>query len=154
MPITIDVLVDTNILLRTQFDKGIYTTNASRALVELRRRGSALATTLQNLAEFWNTSTRPEQANGYALSIEETQRRLEYCERSLTLLPETRESFAIWKRLLVDHKVRGKQVHDARLVSIMLAFGIPRILTFNAADFTRYHQVSAVSPDEFLEQPA
>ena len=32
----------------------------------------------------------------------------------------------------------GKQVHDANLVATMLAHGIPRLLTHNVADFTRF----------------
>jgi len=150
MPITIDVLVDTNILLRTQFDKSIHMTNASRALAELRRRGKHLATTIQNLAEFWNVSTRPETANGHGLSREETLKRLEYFERSLTVLSESRESYSHWKKLIVDHDVRGTKVHDTRLVSVMLAFEIHTILTFNTADFVRFAGIVALHPDHVL----
>ena len=151
MPITIDVLVDTNILLRTQFDKDIQITNASRAFAELRRRGIHLATAMQNLAEFWNVSTRPESANGYGLSRDETMKRLQYFERSFTVLPESQQSYAIWKTLVFTHDVRGKMVHDARIVSVMLSFGITKILTFNRPDFVRFPGITALHPDEVLQ---
>jgi predicted nucleic acid-binding protein len=150
MPITIDVLVDTNILLRTQFDKPVHMTNASRALAELRSQGKGLATTIQNLAEFWNVSTRPETANGHGLSREETLKRLEYFERSLSILSESGESYLHWKKLIVDHDVRGSKVHDTRLVSVMLAFVIRNILTFNTADFARFPKIETLHPDQVV----
>lgn len=78
MPITTDVLLDTNILLRTQFDKAIHITNATRSLVALRRAGHRLATSVQNMAEFVNVSTRSENDNGYGLTLQETFGRLAY----------------------------------------------------------------------------
>lgn len=151
MPITIDVLVDTNILLRTQFDKPTHITNASRSLAELRRHGSRLSTTTQNLAEFWNVSTRPASSNGHGLSIQETLARLQYIEKAFTILAESKQSHAIWKKLIVDYEVRGKIVHDTRLVSVMLSFGISKILTFNTADFSRFPEIITIHPDNVLE---
>ena len=147
----IDVLVDTNVLLRTQFDKRIHIKNASRALAKLRADGKHLATSTQNLAEFWNTSTRPEDANGYGLSIEETEARFHYFERSLTIVPEPRQSFVYWKALLKKYEIRGKQVHDARLVAVMQAFKVPAILTFNIRHFARFAEIEALHPDHLLE---
>ena len=40
-----------------------------------------------------------------------------------------------WKRLIVDQRVTGRRVFDARLVAVMLARGVGRVLTFNGADF-------------------
>ena len=150
MPITIDVLVDTNILLRTQFDKAIHITDASRAFTELRRRGENLATSVQNLAEFWNVSTRPEEANGHGLTGAETLMRLQYFERAFTILPESSQSYALWKNLIVTHHIQGKMVHDTRLVSVMLSFGIRKILTFNTADFARFTEIEAIHPYDVL----
>jgi hypothetical protein len=38
----------------------------------------------------------------------------------------------------MTHGVIGSQVYDARLVAAMTVHGVGRILTFNAADFSRY----------------
>jgi len=40
-----------------------------------------------------------------------------------------------WKRLIVERRVTGRRVFDARLVAVMLAHGVARLLTFNGADF-------------------
>ena len=40
----------------------------------------------------------------------------------------------------------GKQVHDANIVATMLAHGIPRLLTHNVTDFTRFAAIIAVEP--------
>jgi predicted nucleic acid-binding protein len=38
---------------------------------------------------------------------------------------------------VIANKVRGVQVHDARLAAIMQAYGLTRILTLNQPDFLR-----------------
>ena len=45
------------------------------------------------------------------------------------------DSYEIWRQLVVKHEITGVSVHDARLVSIMLANGVGKILTFNERDF-------------------
>ena len=51
-----------------------------------------------------------------------------------------------WRRLVVTHSVAGVQVHDARLVAAMLVHGIPRLLTLNDRDFSRFTEISAIHP--------
>ncbi len=48
--------------------------------------------------------------------------------------------------LLAAFPVAGKQVHDANIVATMPTFGVPRLLTHNAADFARYAPVITVEP--------
>ena len=40
----------------------------------------------------------------------------------------------------------GKQIHDANLVATMQAYGIPRLLTHNIVDFTRFGAAITVVP--------
>jgi len=40
----------------------------------------------------------------------------------------------------------GVQAHDARLVAAMNVYGVSRILTFNAQDFTRYQDMEVIRP--------
>ena len=40
-----------------------------------------------------------------------------------------------WKRLIVERRVTGRRVFDARLVAVMLAHGVAQLLTFNGTDF-------------------
>jgi predicted nucleic acid-binding protein len=66
----------------------------------------------------------------------------------MTYLPDNDLVYANWRRLLIAHGVRGVQVHDARLVAIMQAYGLTRILTLNTSDFERFPDIVAVHPGQ------
>jgi hypothetical protein len=53
-----------------------------------------------------------------------------------------------WRTLLVQHQVKGIQVHDARLVAGMKIHGIGQILTYNPKDFKRYGGITARHPGD------
>lgn len=139
-------LVDSNILLRwVKPDHSDYPAIVS-AIEEILQRQGVLCYTSQNLAEFWNTSTRPVDRNGYGLSPGETDRRAKFFENRLRLLPDSLAVHEEWRKLLVTHSVSGVQVHDARLVAAMRVHGLKRILTFNDRDFARYTDIQAIHP--------
>ena len=92
---------------------------------------------MQNVAEFWNTATRPAASNGLGFSIEEERDELLRLESFFEVLHENAASYIAWKALVVQHRVIGVQVHDARLVAVMQAHDIRQIVTFNAGDLTR-----------------
>lgn len=52
----------------------------------------------------------------------------------------------LWQSLVARHLVSGKQAHDAHLVAAMNVYGVRRILTFNANDFSRYDSVEVIEP--------
>ncbi len=58
--------------------------------------------------------------------------------------------YGLWKGLVIQHAVKGVQVHDARLVAWMQAYGVSRLLTLNAADFARYPTITALAPQQLL----
>jgi len=104
--------------------------------------------TTQNVAEFWNVCTRPVDVNGLGLSIEGADRYISQLERFFGILPDSIDAFTLWRRLVVDCAVMGSKVHDARLVAIMGAGGIRRILTFNVADFNRFPGIEVAHPED------
>ena len=54
---------------------------------------------------------------------------------------------ALLLTLLRRVRIGGKQVHDANIVATMLAYGVTRLLTFNAADFRRFgSRIELVTP--------
>ncbi len=53
-----------------------------------------------------------------------------------------------WKTLVLAHKVRGVNVHDARLVAAMMIHGVTHILTANVNDFQRYPDITVLAPEE------
>lgn len=50
---------------------------------------------------------------------------------------------------MVQHRVIGSKVHDAKLVAAMNVNGVRRILTFNTEDFARY-EIEAIHPSSLL----
>ena len=139
-------LPDTNVLLRWIHVEAPERSLILRAFRTLRRQGETLAVVPQCLAEFWNVSTRPVDVGGYGLTPAETGRAVRKIETAFTLLPETPTIYPEWRRLVLAHEVKGRQVHDARLAAQMLVHGVSHVLTFNDRDFARYPGITAVHP--------
>ncbi len=143
-------LTDTNVLLRIARRADPRHSIVQAAVHKLRENGHELRTTSQNFAEFWNVSTRPTDRNGFELTPYETHELLQDLERSFSLLSDSSDVYLVWRQLVVDYRVSGVQVHDARLVAAMLVHDVKHILTFNTQDFTRYmpEGIIAVDPSE------
>ena len=143
---TADHLMDSNILLRISRRGDASHSDVAGAISSLRKAGSLLYFTIQNIAEAWNVFTRPVERNGFGLSIEEAEREVKAFEKVMILLPDNRDVYAEWRRLVVAHAVRGAKVHDARLVAAMKVHGVTHVLTLNTSDFARYPGITAVHP--------
>lgn len=130
-------LVDTNVLLRFADSTDPLHDFAHRAIVSTRQTND-LQVTSQNLIESWNVMTRPQKWNGFGQTVAEADDHLALIERLFHRLSDPPDTYQHWRKLVVSHGVSGVQVHDARLVAIMLAHGIAQILTFNVQDFARY----------------
>jgi predicted nucleic acid-binding protein len=134
----VSVLVDTNILLRRTQPGHPHHEAAVSSVERLLTSGEPVHFSPQNIAEFWSVATRPAERNGLGFTAMIVQDEVEKIEEALEMLPDTPAIYREWKRLLVQHGVRGVQVYDARLVAAMNVHGVTRLLTFNAADFVRY----------------
>jgi predicted nucleic acid-binding protein len=94
-------LVDTGILLRLFNRADPNCTTIRKALWELRKGGHRLVISLQNVAEFWNVSTRPTEARGgYGLSVAEADRRVRVIERIFSVLPDNPNTYSVWRNLV------------------------------------------------------
>ena len=144
-------LVDTGIWLRL-FDRSDPEHAAIlQAMRSLPAAGHTLATCPQDIAEFWNVSTRPTSARGgYGQSVLKTERRVQFIERASVILGESPAAYQEWRQLLTAYNVEGVAVHDARLVAMMQTAGISHILSLNARDFARYASVTAVTPHDVV----
>jgi predicted nucleic acid-binding protein len=81
-------------------------------------------------------ATRPVAQNGLGLDVALASSAIAEIERTFELLlSDEAMVYPYWKRLVAEQRVTGRRVFDARLVAVMLAHGIDRLLTFNAADF-------------------
>lgn len=140
------ILVDTGVWLR-MFDRGA--AERPEILRCLRRLWSGqheLVTTAQNIAEFWNVSTRPAAARGgYGHAVSFVDARVRQIERLATVVPFSSAAYQHWRQLLTSHQIVGVAVHDARIAAAMSVEGLQYLFTLNGADFRRYPGITVVA---------
>lgn len=141
-----DYLLDTNILLRVVQPQVPTHKPAVIAVVSILESGDRALITAQNLIEFWAVATRPIEANGLGWSSTLAENEVNQWRQQFPMLDERPQIFAEWLQLVKQYSVKGKQVHDARLVAVMQAYGLTHLLTFNGADFERYPMITVVHP--------
>ncbi len=141
-----DILTDTNILVRGVHRKAAKHREAIGALRALRARGDRICIVPQNVYEFWAVATRPAGNNGLGLAPSQADRVTCRIEELCTVLRDPPALYDEWRRLIVVQGVSGKKTHDARLVAAMTLHGITQILTFNTDDFTRYSGITVIHP--------
>jgi predicted nucleic acid-binding protein len=129
-------LVDTNVLLRQFEPAHDHHGVAISATMRLIESGETLYVTAQSIGEFWSAATRPSAQNGLGLDVAVVASAVAEIERTFALLlSDEAMVYGRWKRLIVEQRMIGRRVFDARLVAVMLVNGIARLLTFNGADF-------------------
>jgi len=143
-------LLDTGVLLRIVDAKDARHDVVVQAVQRLISQGESLLIATQNFAEFYNVATRPIANNGLGLPATTALQTFEReIEPLCAILPESDAAYFQLKRLIGTYAVAGKQVHDARLVAMMLAWRVNSILTLNAHDFRRYQpeRITVLTPD-------
>src|SRR6266478_6826214 len=140
-------LVDTNILLRITRRSDPQHKVVDTAVARLAGQGSGLHYTHQNIAELWNSMTRPIARNGLGLTAAEAEQEVRAIESGMTLLPDGEAVYREWRRIVVEYGVSGVQVHDARLAAAMYVHHVDHLLTLNVADFSRFTGLTAVHPN-------
>lgn len=146
-------LLDTNVLLRTANGDDAQNSVASDATIQLIADGHDVFLAPQNIIEFWSVATRPLANNGLDWESSRVVQQVQTSLSRFQLVQDDGAIFNAWRRLVADRQVRGKRVHDARLVAVMETHQITHILTFNVADFVRYPKVTAVNPTSITPVP-
>jgi predicted nucleic acid-binding protein len=144
------ILIDTNVLLRSAEPGPVHVQCSVDAMDVLRSRGHELILVPQILSEYWSVATRPLANNGLGLSPAAAAVELATIRRLFRLFLDERGIYSAWSQLVVSHAVRGKQAHDARLAAAVQRHSISYLLTFNTVDFLRYQFLTAVSPIDVL----
>jgi predicted nucleic acid-binding protein len=142
-------LADTNTLLRLADTEDAQHALVARAAERLVSGGDDLVIVPQCLYEFWSVVTRPRIANGLGWTAQRARDEVDILLQVFPLLPDTPAVLAIWLELVTTHDVRGKQVHDARLVAAALAHGVDNLLTLNVPDFRRFG-VPSLHPSDVI----
>src|SRR5712691_8951166 len=114
-----DVLADTNILIRGVHRKAAQHREALGALRILRDNGDRVCVVPQNLYEFWSAATRPLEVNGLSLLPAQANRITSRIEQMFALLRDTPSVYDEWRRMVATHAASGKASHDTRLVAAM-----------------------------------
>jgi len=143
-------LLDTGILLRLIDRMDPLHLVVKNAVKDLGDQGIPLVTSTQNLAELWNVLTRPIGNNGLGLPSTSAVTFIERVVEPLcSLALENDQLFPRLKLLAGKYSFGGKQVHDARLVALMLSCRIDTILTLNERHFLKYQAegIQILSPN-------
>lgn len=143
-------LIDTNILLRSAEPTHPMYGDATNAIQILMNREKTLYIATQNLIEFWNVYTRPRERNGLGYEADDAEKEINQITSFFCLLPESPNIYTQWQKLVINYRVKGVNVHDARLVAFMLVHDLTHILTFNVDDFQRYREITVINPQNMI----
>jgi predicted nucleic acid-binding protein len=148
-----DYLVDTGVLVRLTEPSDPLHPVIAAVLEELWKSEARLVVSMQNIAEFWAVCTRPKESRGgLGLSIEQVDRRLRFLEAIITVLPDPPTLYDSWRQIILEHRVTGVQVHDARIAAFIAMQHIEHLLTLNPRDFHRYPWVKLIVPGDLPVQ--
>lgn len=142
------VLVDSNILVFSADPNSPMFNEVTRATTLLLSGGERLCVIPQNLIEFWAVATRPVTSRGLGFSVRQTLAELAQIKSVFQLLHDSPAIYLEWEKLVTQHSVLGKNVHDARLVAAMNVFSLDTLLTSNKPDFKRFAGNTAIEPKD------
>src|SRR3972149_8573180 len=132
------ILLDTNVLCRLAERGHPQHAFAESAVIKLRYDQHELCLVPQVMYEYWVVVTRPIAENGLGMPPSEVDNIIDLWLDRFTLFRDERGVFSIWRELVLQHDVKGKNAHDARLVAAMRRHNLANLLTFNVAAFQRY----------------
>ena len=135
--------VDTNVLVYANQRNSKHHAEAVALLDRIGQEGATLWISRQVLREYLASVTWP-QGSDPALPMAIALERVSSFAERFEMAEDGPEVFRKLLGLLAGFPTGGKQVHDANLVATMLAYGIKRLLTFNAGDLRRFSPVVEV----------
>jgi predicted nucleic acid-binding protein len=140
------LLLDTNILLRLCDPAHPHHRIALHALGIVESQGFVPVVASQSFGEFFAVATRGRAERGLGMPHATADRELTSLTYRLSILYDSADALALLRKLVVDHQVTGKSVHDARLAAVMLTAGVGHILTLNPQDFSRFNELTVIDP--------
>src|SRR5262249_54475993 len=122
------ILIDTNVLLRSTESGHGHNQSSLLAIGLLRQSGHELVVVPQVLYELWAVATRPLDKNGLGMAPAEAFAEIRSIRRMFRLLRDERGVYTLWELLVSSLGVKGKQAHDARLAAAMQWHNIGHLL--------------------------
>jgi predicted nucleic acid-binding protein len=135
------LFVDTNVLVYANNKESAQCEVARERLDALTRSGNTLFVSSQVIREYLVVMTRPgfvEKPISLKSALEDAERMM----NELALLFPDRNSMDKLMELILKYEIRGKRIHDAAIVSLMLTNGITDILTHNTDDFKSFQEIT------------
>jgi len=144
------ILLDSNVLLRWADSGAPEHAQCTEAVTRLAETSNVVYICAQVIIESYVVASRPVEVNGLGFTLAEARQFLDDMEQSFPCLPEPSDIAKRWRNLAMRYPIIGRQAHDARIATLMLAQGVTRILTLNGADFVRYQGITAIAPSDVL----
>ncbi len=132
------VLVDTNVLLSATAPLRSLHGAALAVFNDWPNQGIILAASAQVFREYLVVATRPIEANGLGLGLEDALGNVVAFQGRMRLLQDNEQTWDRLRALIASYRCLGKQIHDANLVATALASGVTRLVTANYGDFSRF----------------
>jgi predicted nucleic acid-binding protein len=134
-------VIDTNVLIYSTVSGNPWYRQARQWLSTLQDTGMRLCVTTQILREYLVVLTR-ETVFEKSFGIDQALAQVGAILPALTVLDEPIAAADLLRELVHRYQIRGKQIHDANIVAVMLTHGIHRLVTYNRADFVRFDEIS------------
>ena len=130
------ILIDSNILIFASTPASEFHAAALAAINRLEESSAPTWISSQVVREYLVHMTRPDVLGTRTIAdvLDQVGR---LCSH-FTVADDTERVRRELLELVRQFGVQGKKVHDANLAATCLAYGIPRLLTHNIADFQRF----------------
>jgi toxin-antitoxin system PIN domain toxin len=140
------IALDTNLLVHAHRRDASLHVPARNAVRQLAESGRPWGICFHSLVEFygvvtqprlWSVASTPEQAMEQITAWRESH--------TLSLLTDSAATLSILQSLLVQAKVQGALVHDARIAACCLENGVSELWSVDR-DFSRFPQLTTRNP--------
>jgi toxin-antitoxin system PIN domain toxin len=140
------IAVDTNLLVYAHREDSPFHSRAAGCVAGLAEARGAWAIPWPCLHEFFAIVTHPRiyaPPTPPTLALDQIDAWLE--SPSLVLISETESHWSELRALVVDARIGGPQVHDARIAALCLQHGVDTLWSADR-DFGRFPRLSVVNP--------
>ncbi|MFC2087148.1 type II toxin-antitoxin system VapC family toxin [Bacteroidota bacterium] len=125
------LFVDTNVFIYDIDKSSKYNAEANKTLNSVYR----LFTTTKNISEFFAVLTKMDVNRDSILAY------FQEIKENVEILYPDRNSLELFENLIRKYEVKGNQVYDLVIVSIILSHNIKLVSTFNRKDFSGIKEV-------------
>jgi toxin-antitoxin system PIN domain toxin len=140
------IAVDTNILVYAHREDSPFHQTAAERLAELAEGLATWAIPWPCLHEFLSIVTHPKiyaPPTPLAYALDQVDAWL--LSPTVTLLSETTQHWPTLRALVVDGRVSGPRVHDARVAALCQQHGVHQLWSVDR-DFNRFAGISVINP--------